>query len=889
LGWKSWKRRWFILTRTSLVFFKNDPNAVLHKGSDVNLTLGCIDLNNSGSVVVRAEKKLLTVLFPDERVYTLKAETIEDVDEWKDALERALEAAPNGALVAGQHTTFRHNSHDVFEGSAEHRRDRRAVKSLVIGRPILLALEDIDGSPSFLEKALSFIEIHGVGVEGILRQCADVDDVDRRVKEYEQGRNQFTPDEDAHVISDCIKHVLRELLSSPVSAPCCTALLEAYRLEGKESRVNAMRTAISNTSPEPNRQLLQRLLRMMRAVSAHAAQNRMTASAVAACMAPLLLRPLLAGECELDDNSDVTADNETQLLAATAAANNAVAILTMLLEDYDSIFEEEDVQRCPLSSQRYGGHMEARASDASSEDDDDDEASHVICDVDGGYHDAPNNLQEDIDVDAERALSGTFSESSGNLGSNPFHHKVFEHRNSDYEVSAGFGSLTSRKGSTKPWCQSVNLGIDEQSNVAPALRLENRGGLNISKKGCEGSPWGDSRSPPFSNTQSRGNGPNVKVKPCGSTSSPKRTSLWGFSSGHTKTSNMDVNDSSGEEDLAIHHLEVIRNNLRNRIAKEAKDNASLQAHLERKKQELHERRVALEQDVTRLQDQLQTERDLRVALETGLGVSAAQLSAAKTFDSKTQAEVEEIAAVEADVKRLKQKMANLHLQLNQQHQSVSLAGSSEYQHRVQNFQSGQRTLQQELNATLVLCHHEKQRNKQMECKGGQQDEEAAALEHIVAQQKNALAEAKEALMAERERGANWQCHRSPQPGISVTSDRQTLQPPAGPSAAGRQFAWRYQPDPLNVLDNSNADHKRASPTNASEVDHVNGTRLPLDSEVHVPSQQQSPTASAALLQLATRLNFFKERRTQLMDQLNSLDPSLVPSSLSSHDLIPTPP
>lgn len=25
IGWKSWKRRWFILTRTSLVFFKNDP------------------------------------------------------------------------------------------------------------------------------------------------------------------------------------------------------------------------------------------------------------------------------------------------------------------------------------------------------------------------------------------------------------------------------------------------------------------------------------------------------------------------------------------------------------------------------------------------------------------------------------------------------------------------------------------------------------------------------------------------------------------------------------------------------------------------------------------------------------------------------------------------
>lgn len=35
------------------------------------------------------------------------------------------------------------------------------MKSLVVGRPILLALEDIDGGPSFLEKALQFLEKHG--------------------------------------------------------------------------------------------------------------------------------------------------------------------------------------------------------------------------------------------------------------------------------------------------------------------------------------------------------------------------------------------------------------------------------------------------------------------------------------------------------------------------------------------------------------------------------------------------------------------------------------------------------------------------------------------------------------------------------------------------------
>lgn len=65
----------------------------------------------------------------------------------------------------------------------------------------------------------------------------------------------------------------------------------------------------------------------------------MTPSAVAACMAPLLLRPLLAGECELDDEFDVNGDNSAQLLAAANAANNAQAIITTLLEEYENIFD----------------------------------------------------------------------------------------------------------------------------------------------------------------------------------------------------------------------------------------------------------------------------------------------------------------------------------------------------------------------------------------------------------------------------------------------------------------------------------------------------------------------------------------------------------------------
>lgn len=52
IGWTTWKKRWFILTRTSLVFFRSDPTVAPKKGGEINLTLGGIDLNSSGRLFV---------------------------------------------------------------------------------------------------------------------------------------------------------------------------------------------------------------------------------------------------------------------------------------------------------------------------------------------------------------------------------------------------------------------------------------------------------------------------------------------------------------------------------------------------------------------------------------------------------------------------------------------------------------------------------------------------------------------------------------------------------------------------------------------------------------------------------------------------------------------
>ncbi|KAL2582854.1 hypothetical protein AAZV13_14G033500 [Glycine max] len=429
IGWKSWKKRWFILTRTSLVFFKNDPSALPQRGGEVNLTLGGIDLNNSGSVVVREDKKLLTVLFPDGRdgrAFTLKAETSEDLLEWKTALEQALAQAPSAALVMGHNGIFRSDASDSIEGSFHQWRDKRPIKSLVVGRPILLALEDIDGGPSFLEKALQFLEKYGTKVEGILRQSADVEEVDRRVQEYEQGKTEFGPEEDAHVVGDCVKHVLRELPSSPVPASCCTALLEAYKIDRKEARINAMRCAILETFPEPNRRLLQRILKMMHTIGSHSQENRMTPSAIAACMAPLLLRPLLAGECELEDEFDASGDSSAQLLAAANAANNAQAIITTLLEEYENIFDEENIQRCSMSA-------DSQVENSGSEDSTDDDNIDV---KENGYHDAENEVDQETDDDADRIQSGKLSESSGYAGSDLYDYKAFGGDDSDVGSSS---------------------------------------------------------------------------------------------------------------------------------------------------------------------------------------------------------------------------------------------------------------------------------------------------------------------------------------------------------------------------------------------------------------------------------------------------------------------
>ncbi|KAJ6735664.1 RHO GTPASE-ACTIVATING PROTEIN REN1 [Salix viminalis] len=559
IGWTSWKKRWFILTRTSLVFFRSDPSAIPQKGSEVNLTLGGIDLNNSGSVAVKADKKLLTVLFHDGRdgrAFTLKAESSEDLYEWKTALENALARAPGASLVTGQNGIFQNDQADGADGFVEQLKDKQPVKSLVIGRPILLALEDVDGSPSFLEKALKFIEDHGVQVEGILRQAADVDDVEHRIKEFEQGITEFSPKEDAHVIADCVKYFLRELPSSPVPTSCCNALLEACRTD-RGSRVNAMRVAICEMFPEPNRRLLQRILLMMQTVASHKALNRMSTSAVAACMAPLLLRPLLAGDCEIESNFNVGGDGSIQLLKAAAAANHAQAIVITLLEEYEKIFSEgslspglySDSDECGSEDEEVTDDDESYVDDATEEsdvytDDDHDSASSGTCtqscesreddlsDYEGSNDHSSGSKSPEPEVDSDLKVEKK-------LSSSPVQTSLHQHDNVEKRED-----------------------IPDQSNNSLAIQSNKSDDLSVdvsTKTSLKNKSADHKASPNAKKPSSVSNG-----HLCG-----KHPTVWGRTSAK-KNLSMESIDYPIEDDVEIQKLEASKIELQNRISEEKK-------------------------------------------------------------------------------------------------------------------------------------------------------------------------------------------------------------------------------------------------------------------------------------------------------------------------------
>ncbi|GJN29953.1 hypothetical protein PR202_gb18221 [Eleusine coracana subsp. coracana] len=516
----------------------NCQNVPPPRGAEPIVTLGGIDLNNSGSVVVKEERKLLTVLFPDGRdgrIFTLKAETTEDLNEWRSALENALAQAPSVATTVGQNPIFSTDVAEPAEAAVEQSEDYS-----VVGKPAEFALVDPDGSPSFMEKALTFIE--------------------------DYGKNEFSPEEDAHVIGDCIK------VFGNIFFEKCHHL-----------------------------QFLQHVVLpwlQLTIVESHKAVNRMSQSALAACMAPLLLRPLLLGECEIDNDFSMGGDGSFQLLQAAAAANHAQAIVIVMLEEYDQIFAD----------------LEEGSSEAYTESEDDKEYStdNDIHDEDGSYDSGEDDIEEELDDNSEHSSGGSEYEKVKNSITGK--ENGASRKDTDQVSSVQLDSFFTKDAEAEDDSQTE---INNRSEPKHESRESNESNNQIVK----------------SNSRSSALGAKSIEKSSSSTNKGKRT-LWGRTSARKDLSTEEIECCSDDETL-VDKLENNKADLQSKIKKEVKENGILQVSLERRKEELHERRLALAKEVENLRDQLQKERSLRASLESGLmNMRRGQVSLPSTIDSK---------------------------------------------------------------------------------------------------------------------------------------------------------------------------------------------------------------------------------------------------------------
>ena len=117
----------------------------------------------------------------------------------------------------------------------------------------------------------------------------------------------------------------------------------------------------------------------------------------------------------------MNSDNSTQLLTAANAANNAQAIITTLLEEYENIFYDDNLHKCSIS-------IDSRIENSGSEDSIDDESIDMR---DNGCHAEKNEVDPHTDDDLECALSGKLSESSGYSRNDLYDYEAFCSDDSD--------------------------------------------------------------------------------------------------------------------------------------------------------------------------------------------------------------------------------------------------------------------------------------------------------------------------------------------------------------------------------------------------------------------------------------------------------------------------
>lgn len=92
-SWKSWKKRWCVLTKTGMLYYFKDKK-------DIN-SKGCVDINSASEVVLEDDKKknCFGIVTP-HRTFIMAAESCEERDSWIQALSKYIKSGATPEVTA---------------------------------------------------------------------------------------------------------------------------------------------------------------------------------------------------------------------------------------------------------------------------------------------------------------------------------------------------------------------------------------------------------------------------------------------------------------------------------------------------------------------------------------------------------------------------------------------------------------------------------------------------------------------------------------------------------------------------------------------------------------------------------------------------------------------
>lgn len=168
-----------------------------------------------------------------------------------------------------------------------------AAKTRMFGLPyeeIIRRDQPSTAIPTWLEKAIDFLEVRALGIVGIFRISPPKANLDDTKKKIDAAQDVDWNALDEHVCTGTIKLFLRELPQPLLTFELYAKFMASADLEDEGAKIKAIKS-VMNELPKPNVALLKRLLALMVHIERHKEVNKMSASNLAVVLCPSILYP----------------------------------------------------------------------------------------------------------------------------------------------------------------------------------------------------------------------------------------------------------------------------------------------------------------------------------------------------------------------------------------------------------------------------------------------------------------------------------------------------------------------------------------------------------------------------------------------------------------------